>query len=89
MRVKRVIFNELPSILVRGKVRDYEPVEISTQGMTVGGLYIEVETEDDGEEVSCEDYLAAFSVLLEKLQDVVIDQVDKIIHKRLNPPSGL
>jgi len=81
----RVFFPKLPAVSVTGRVRDYEPVTISTEGMTVEGFYIEVE----GDELTPELYGKALTILLELLQDVVITQLNQTIHKRLNPPPSL
>ncbi len=81
----RVFFPALPTVSVTGRVRDYEPVTISTEGLTTEGFFIEVE----GDEMSAEVYIEALDILLERLQDVVIENVNKTIHKRLNPPSSL
>ncbi len=81
----RVMFPTLPTVSVTGRVRDYEPVTISTEGLMTEGFFIEVE----GDELSAEVYIEAFNKLLELLQDVVIENVNKTIHKRLNPPSSL
>ncbi len=81
----RVMFPTLPTVSVTGRVRDYEPVTFSTEGMTVEGFYIEVE----GDELSSEVFIEALNKLLEMLQDVVIKNVNQTIQKRLNLPSSL
>ena len=81
----RVMFPTLPTVSVTGRVRDYEPVTFSTEGLTTEGFFIEVERD----EMSAEVYIEALNKLIELLKDVVIKHVNQTIPKRLNSPSSL